>query len=72
MDKGFEKRRAQRKNMKVVLRSLDDPEDNADVLAMTPGERVALVETLRQNGYAFLPPQPRLPRHAWPVAKASR
>jgi hypothetical protein len=65
---------ARRKIMTVAVRTLGEPDDDSDILAMSPSERVALVELLRQQTYAFEHPTsvPRLPRHAWPVVKASR
>ena len=75
LDPGFKRRAAiRRKTMKVVVKSLDDPDDDSDILAMSPSERFALVEVLRANGYAFSRASlgPRLPRHDWPVVKSRR
>lgn len=71
-DPGLARRAAiRRKTMKVVVKSLDDPEDNSDILAMSPAERLALVEALRRKTYA-VEDIPRIPRHLWPVVKFTR
>lgn len=64
-----------RRNVTVRVRRLHDPDEHAEIAAMTPAERIELMWQLAVDAWAFKGEpvgESRLPRHVVRVVRGGR